>query len=90
MENSRDLPVFVHCAANKRVSAFFWLYTTTFWGASEQQATAAMQQIWQPDATWQSFLKNEHLRFQQEGGNRQRRGQNVLRSSSRSPRERTL
>lgn len=66
MQNALDGPVFVHCAANKRVSAFFWLYEMEFSGVSEPQATAALHRIWQPDRIWQSFLQNERKRFERE------------------------
>src|SRR3954469_905859 len=52
--------VFVHCAANMRVSAFMFVYRLER-GAERESAEAAMRQIWEPNAVWRNFL-NERLR----------------------------
>jgi uncharacterized protein (TIGR01244 family) len=51
--------VFVHCAANMRVSAFLGLYRTLCQGWPEAQAFALMHEIWQPDPVWSKFIASQ-------------------------------
>jgi protein tyrosine phosphatase (PTP) superfamily phosphohydrolase (DUF442 family) len=53
-------PVFVHCAANKRVSAFLFLYRVLKRGMSRKLAEHDLHAVWQPDPVWQRFI-DEHL-----------------------------
>ena len=46
----------VHCAANKRVTAFLGLYRVLKQGWSPEQAFALMHSVWEPDATWAQFI----------------------------------
>lgn len=46
----------IHCAKNKRVSAFVYLYRRLQRGESESAARPALDAIWQPDAVWQRFI----------------------------------
>ena len=55
-ENRR---VFVHCAANKRVSAFVYLYRVLHKGVSEEQARKDMDAIWRPDEVWSRFIAEQ-------------------------------
>ncbi|MGQ0585774.1 MAG: NUDIX domain-containing protein [Gammaproteobacteria bacterium] len=48
--------VFVHCIANKRVSAFLFLYRVLKLGHPVAEAEMALHRIWTPDETWQSFI----------------------------------
>lgn len=48
--------VFVHCALNKRVSAFVFLYRVLKQSAPLEAARQDLLRIWQPDATWQKFI----------------------------------
>ena len=48
--------VFVHCIANKRVSAFLFLYRVLKLGHPIHDAEMALHRIWQPDETWQAFI----------------------------------
>jgi protein tyrosine phosphatase (PTP) superfamily phosphohydrolase (DUF442 family) len=48
---------FIHCAANKRVSAFLALYRMIELGWSQQDAETEMLQIWQPNTAWRSFMQ---------------------------------
>jgi protein tyrosine phosphatase (PTP) superfamily phosphohydrolase (DUF442 family) len=48
--------VFVHCAANMRVSAFCYLYSTLRLGVAEEVAVADLHRIWVPNAAWQQFI----------------------------------
>jgi len=54
-ENAQD-SVFVHCAANLRVSAFCYLYRRIHQGLSAEVAQVELQQIWTPNKTWQTFI----------------------------------
>jgi protein tyrosine phosphatase (PTP) superfamily phosphohydrolase (DUF442 family) len=51
--------IFVHCAANKRVSAFVYLYRVLHEGVSEAQARKDMHAIWQPDEVWSRFIAEQ-------------------------------
>ena len=56
MEAHRDQKMLVHCAANKRVTAFLGLYRVIRRGWETEKAFALMSEIWQPDAVWSSFI----------------------------------
>jgi protein tyrosine phosphatase (PTP) superfamily phosphohydrolase (DUF442 family)/8-oxo-dGTP pyrophosphatase MutT (NUDIX family) len=63
-ERAESRTVFVHCAANKRVSAFVFLYRVLNLGLSRDRALPDLLKIWQPDALWQAFI-DEQLRTAQ-------------------------
>lgn len=48
--------VFVHCAANKRVSAFIYLYRCYQEGIDEETAKKDLHKIWIPNKIWQQFI----------------------------------
>lgn len=48
--------LFVHCIANKRVSAFLFLYRVLRLGERVSEAELALHRIWVPDAVWQEFI----------------------------------
>jgi len=50
---------FVHCAANKRVSAFVYLYRVLHEGVPEEQARQDLHAIWQPDEVWNRFVAEQ-------------------------------
>ena len=56
MAANADRKVFVHCAANYRVTAFVGLYRVLRQNWDQQQAFALMRDVWQPDATWMRFI----------------------------------
>ena len=56
MERHRGKKLLVHCAANKRVTAFLGLYRVIRCGWETEKAFALMSEIWQPDAVWSSFI----------------------------------
>ena len=59
-ESCDDERVWVHCAANMRVSAFFFKYRVERLGWSEESAKADMDKIWEPGkvmGVWQSFIE---------------------------------
>ena len=51
--------VFVHCAANMRVSAFVFLYRVLRQNVSVSEAERDMHAIWQPDEVWSRFIQKE-------------------------------
>lgn len=54
--------VFVHCAANMRVSAFMYLYRTLRRHVSPAEAVQDLHRIWIPNETWQRFIDDFDLR----------------------------
>ena len=56
MEKSTGEKVWVHCAANMRVSAFLGLYRVIRLRRSLQDAFAPMRTLWEPNAVWASFI----------------------------------
>jgi protein tyrosine phosphatase (PTP) superfamily phosphohydrolase (DUF442 family) len=56
MDAVRDRKVLVHCAANKRVTAFLGLYRTLRQGWSPAEAFGLMHSVWEPDAIWAQFI----------------------------------
>lgn len=48
--------VFVHCAMNWRVSAFMFLHQVIEQRVHTETARRGLEQIWQPNATWEAFL----------------------------------
>src|SRR5262245_27274629 len=51
--------VFVHCAANKRVSAFVFLYRRLHQRVGITEAERDLHAIWQPDEVWSRFIENQ-------------------------------
>jgi hypothetical protein len=56
MEASTDKNIFVHCAANMRVSAFMYLYRRVHKSMSDEEAKQDLYQIWVPNEVWQKFM----------------------------------
>jgi protein tyrosine phosphatase (PTP) superfamily phosphohydrolase (DUF442 family) len=59
MEAFDDRPVFVHCAANMRVSAFVFLYRVLFQHVAVPEAERDLHAVWQPDEVWSRFIRDE-------------------------------
>ena len=59
MEGHKDCRVWVHCAANMRVSAFLGLYWCIRGGWPEDRAFALLRDIWQPNAVWTEFIASQ-------------------------------
>jgi len=57
MEAGADKKVFIHCAANMRVSAFMYLYRRVHQGISDEDAKKDLQKIWIPNEIWQNFIE---------------------------------
>jgi protein tyrosine phosphatase (PTP) superfamily phosphohydrolase (DUF442 family) len=59
MDAFDDRPVFVHCAANMRVSAFIFLYRVLRKGVSVTDAERDLHAIWEPDEIWSCFIRDQ-------------------------------
>lgn len=57
MDANQTSKVFVHCAANKRVSAFMYLYRCLRCGSDEATTQQDLTRIWQPNTIWQQFIQ---------------------------------
>ena len=66
METNADKRVFVHCAANMRVSTFMYLYRVIQDGMSEEKAKQDLHKIWIPNDNWQEFIQQVIQRYQQQ------------------------
>jgi len=49
--------LWVHCAANLRVSAFLGLWRVIELGQDRSSAFAQLHELWQPDAVWGAFIE---------------------------------
>lgn len=47
--------VFVHCVANKRVSAFLFLHRLRH-GVARAEAERDLRKLWEPDGVWRDFV----------------------------------
>jgi protein tyrosine phosphatase (PTP) superfamily phosphohydrolase (DUF442 family) len=59
MEHKRGRRVWVHCAANMRVTAFVSLFRVLREGWGTDNAFALMHEIWQPNEIWSRFIATE-------------------------------
>jgi protein tyrosine phosphatase (PTP) superfamily phosphohydrolase (DUF442 family) len=59
MEAFDDRRVFVHCAANMRVSAFVFLYRVLQKGIPVAEAERDLHAIWEPDEVWSRFIRGQ-------------------------------
>lgn len=57
MEASKGKKLFVHCAANYRVSSFISLYGQARLGWSLDQAKKHIARLWEPDEVWAGFIE---------------------------------
>lgn len=57
MKANVNKKIFVHCAANMRVSAFMYLYRRIYEKMSDEEAKKDLDRIWQPNETWQKFIE---------------------------------
>jgi protein tyrosine phosphatase (PTP) superfamily phosphohydrolase (DUF442 family) len=58
MEQHQGTKVLVHCAANKRVTAFLGLYRVLQQGWQREAAFQLMDTVWQPNEVWTIFISN--------------------------------
>ncbi|MFK5895227.1 MAG: hypothetical protein QM504_18595, partial [Pseudomonadota bacterium] len=59
MDKYKDHKVFIHCAANKRVSVFMALYRIIKLGWQKDKAFDDVLAIWEPNDIWQSFINHQ-------------------------------
>ena len=52
----RDTKLWVHCAANMRVSAFMYRHRIEIEGMAEPEARRDLERIWQPFGVWKTFI----------------------------------
>ena len=57
MDEHQGENVFVHCAANMRVSAFMYLYRVLRQGMPPAQAATDLGRIWSPNQRWREFME---------------------------------
>jgi protein tyrosine phosphatase (PTP) superfamily phosphohydrolase (DUF442 family) len=58
MEKHQGRKIFVHCAANMRVSAFLGLYRAIKQSEPTEHAFTLMRAIWEPNPVWVSFISS--------------------------------
>ena len=63
MQANDERKLYVHCAANMRVSAFFYLYRTLYLGMDEATARADQAKIWEPIPIWEEFIASIQQQF---------------------------
>ena len=59
MEYSKGRRVWIHCAANMRVTAFLGLYWQLRQGWPAERAFSLMRDVWQPNNVWSSFIATQ-------------------------------
>jgi protein tyrosine phosphatase (PTP) superfamily phosphohydrolase (DUF442 family) len=58
MDGHKGQRVWIHCAANMRVTAFLGLYRRLREGWSEAEAFELMNDVWQPNDVWSAFIRD--------------------------------
>ena len=56
--------VWVHCAANKRVSSLMYLYRQYYLDIDMPTAQELMHEIWEPNETWTGLIHAVSLQLQ--------------------------
>jgi protein tyrosine phosphatase (PTP) superfamily phosphohydrolase (DUF442 family) len=56
MECLKGEKVWVHCAANYRVSAFMYQYQKQLYGLSSEEAKSSIFEFWHPDGEWKKIM----------------------------------
>jgi protein tyrosine phosphatase (PTP) superfamily phosphohydrolase (DUF442 family) len=59
MDRNSGRRVWIHCAANMRVTAFVGLYRVLRLGWTEGDAFNLMRTVWKPDQIWSSFITSQ-------------------------------
>ena len=57
MDILEDKRVFLHCAANARVSAFVYLYRMSRLGVDPGEARRSLDLLWEPHGIWKDFVE---------------------------------
>jgi protein tyrosine phosphatase (PTP) superfamily phosphohydrolase (DUF442 family) len=56
LEAQRDLPLFVHCIMNYRVSAFMYLFLTRVRGVADAEARSPVFERWNVEPQWKTLM----------------------------------
>ena len=56
MQRTNQQKIWVHCAANLRVSCFIFKYKTAILGEDLTLAEADLNKMWQPNQVWKNFI----------------------------------
>jgi protein tyrosine phosphatase (PTP) superfamily phosphohydrolase (DUF442 family) len=56
MQSHQDRSIFVHCAANFRVSSFMYLYRRIYENIDDVEAKQNLNKLWVPNSIWQEFI----------------------------------
>jgi protein tyrosine phosphatase (PTP) superfamily phosphohydrolase (DUF442 family) len=64
IRSNQDRLIFIHCAANLRVSSFMYLYHRIYQEMSHETAQIELTKIWTPNPVWQEFI-DENLQNSQ-------------------------
>jgi len=56
MNNRAEQRIWIHCAANLRVSAFLYRYRVSVLGWTESDAAPDLDRVWNPSSVWSRFL----------------------------------
>lgn len=59
LDEHKDNKIWVHCAANMRVSAFTYRYRVSVLREDESNAKRDLDQIWEPFGVWTEFIQRE-------------------------------
>ncbi len=59
LNRHKESKVFIHCAANKRVSVFIALYRILELGWEKDKAMYELEKIWRPNSVWGSFIERQ-------------------------------
>jgi protein tyrosine phosphatase (PTP) superfamily phosphohydrolase (DUF442 family) len=63
METLKERRIFVHCAANARVSTFVYLYRISRLGVDPVAAKQDLNRLWEPHGIWLDFLNEAIARL---------------------------
>ena len=58
LNENKDKKIWIHCAANMRVSAFVYKYRRDVLGLEDKHVIKDMELIWSPNSTWNTFINN--------------------------------
>ena len=59
MDRNSGRRIWVHCAANMRVTAFLGLYRVLRLRWPEEDAFSVMRTVWKPDQVWSAFITSQ-------------------------------
>jgi len=57
MDAAKGRTVFIHCAENKRVSSFLYLYRVLRLGLPKAEAAQDLGAVWTPEAQWLAYIE---------------------------------